>query len=408
MIETHSLIKSIMLLTPVYPGRDVHKSTTPVVHYFTREWVKWGYNVLVVHYPVNFPRVVYAMIRPFKERIGSRAGSEIRTWPLRETEYELEGVKVKRFPLTKIKPHGRYSKREINMAVKKTIDYCESKGFSPDVIISHWVNPSFEIMHHLKDYYHVPTCYVAHDAGHDLKTIMKNEAAQYIGETDVIGYRSGYIKSCFESSFGCQNKPNFLCSSGIPDSFLTEKEKKIDKVNSFIFVGTLIQRKYPAQIIPAVCNALGNEDFSITYIGDGDETATVKKYAAEYRVEDKVHLLGRIPRNDVVEQLDNNDVFVMISSGETFGLVYLEAMARGCITIAAKNEGFDGIIVDGENGFLCEAGNIDELTSIIKKTRNMDSASLNTVSQKAMATAQNLTDVKAAKFYLDNVLNTIK
>ena len=42
----------------------------------------------------------------------------------------------------------------------------------------------------------------------------------------------------------------------------------------------------------------------------------------------------------------------MISQGEAFGLVYLEAMARGCITIASRGEGFDGIIKDGINGFL--------------------------------------------------------
>lgn len=408
MTSTVPSFKNILLLTPVYPGKDVHKSTTPVVHYFTREWVKLGYNVLVIHYPVNFPRLVYALISPFKERVGSKVGSEIRTWPLRETEYELEGVKVKRFPMTKTKPHGRYSERQINMAVKKTIDYCATIDFKPDVIISHWVNPSFEIMHHLKAYYQVPTCYVAHDAGHDLKTIMIENAAQYIGETDVMGYRSGYIKRCFESSFGCQNKPNFLCNSGIPDGFLTDKKKEIDKVRNFIFVGTLFKRKYPAQIIPAVCSAFGKEDFSITYIGDGDETATVKKYAVENGVKDKVHLLGRMPRNEVVEQLDKSDVFVMISRGETFGLVYLEAMARGCITIASKREGFDGIIVDGENGFLCEAGNVGELTSIIRKLRNMNSTKLNAISQRASATARNLTDVKTAKYYLDNVLNAIK
>lgn len=396
---------NIMVLTPVYPGEGVHKSTTPVVHYFTREWVKMGYNVLVVHCPVNFPTWVYALISPFKEKIGSKVGSEIRTWPVSETEYKLEGVAVKRIPLTKTKPHGRYSKNQIAKAVEKTIAYCSEKEFKPDVIISHWVNPSFEIMHHLKSHYHVPTCYVAHDAGHDLKTIMKDVAEEFIRETDVIGYRSGYIKRSFEAAFNCGGKPNFLCSSGVPESYMAENYREFNSVKSFVFVGTLIQRKYPAQIIPAVCNAYGNDDFSITYIGDGDETTQVKAKALGHGVEEKVHLLGRKKRDEVVDILDKSDVFVMISRGETFGLVYLEAMARGCITIAAKNEGFDGIIVNGENGFLCEAGNVEELTSIIKQIRNMDEAELNRISRNALDTARNLTDVKAAKFYLDNVLS---
>lgn len=403
----HKKIK-ILVLTPIYPAIDVHKSTTPVIHYFTREWVKFGHDVLIIHYPVNFPQLVYLLLSPFKESISSRVGSEIRTWPVKETEYELDGVKVKRFPITKTKPHGRYPKCQIKKAVKRTIDYCSAISFVPDVIVSHWVNPSLEIMHHLKAHFQVPTCFVAHDGGQDLKTIMKKEANQFINEIDVIGYRSGAIRRRFESSFNCGSKKSFLCSSGIPEDYLTDKKKDIDAVKSIIFVGTLIQRKYPAQIIPAVCNAFGKEDFSITYIGDGDETSTVKKFAAELGVEERIHLLGRMPRNEVVEQLDKSDVFIMISRGETFGLVYLEAMARGCITIAAKNEGFDGIIVNGVNGFLCEAGNVEELTSIIRKLRNLNAEELNRISKNAMNTAYNLTDVKAAQHYLDNVLSVIK
>lgn len=39
-------MKRILVLTPVYPAQDIPKTDTPVVHYFTREWVKMG---CVVH-----------------------------------------------------------------------------------------------------------------------------------------------------------------------------------------------------------------------------------------------------------------------------------------------------------------------------------------------------------------------
>jgi len=39
----------------------------------------------------------------------------------------------------------------------------------------------------------------------------------------------------------------------------------------------------------------------------------------------------------------------MISTDEIFGLAYLEAMAASCITIASKDGGVYGIIVDGKN-----------------------------------------------------------
>ena len=109
-----------------------------------------------------------------------------------------------------------------------------------------------------------------------------------------------------------------------------------------------------------------------------------------------------------MKNVDKSQVFVMISQGEAFGLVYLEAMARGCITIASRGEGFDGIIKDGINGFLCEAGNADELASIISKIRKMSNDSLQFISKKAKSTAESLTDVKAARYYIDAVESMFK
>ena len=95
----------------------------------------------------------------------------------------------------------------------------------------------------------------------------------------------------------------------------------------------------------------------------------------------------------------------MGSKSEVFGLVYLEAMARGCITIAARNEGMDGIIETGKNGFLCEAGNADELTSIIKRINSLSADEKRQISENARHTAEELSDFNVAKRYLEAVMN---
>ena len=44
--QAHNVgIKKILMITSVYPGEGTPKSFTPVVHYFTKEWVKMGYDV---------------------------------------------------------------------------------------------------------------------------------------------------------------------------------------------------------------------------------------------------------------------------------------------------------------------------------------------------------------------------
>ena len=97
----------------------------------------------------------------------------------------------------------------------------------------------------------------------------------------------------------------------------------------------------------------------------------------------------------------------MISEGEAYGLVYLEAMARGCITIASRDEGFDGVIVDGVNGFLCKAGDAGELAAIIRKINAMPPEQKRKISLNAWETAKGLTDYLAAKRYIEDVLSSL-
>ena len=55
--------KRVLVVTPVYPADDIPKTDTPVVHYFTREWVKMGYEVKVIHCVTNFPNIFYYLIK---------------------------------------------------------------------------------------------------------------------------------------------------------------------------------------------------------------------------------------------------------------------------------------------------------------------------------------------------------
>ena len=397
----------VLVMTPIYPGEGVMKSTTPVVHFFVREWIKHSVDVRVIHYPSNFPLAFRLIAKLFQKKIENKLGSDIRTWKLKELEYTLDGVKVYRIPLTKLKPHGRYSSKAIGDAISKTIDYCKKESFIPDVIVSHWANPQLEIMHSLKAYYGVPTCFVTHDNGHDLNRIYSQEKATYLGETNLLGYRSESISRHFEKEFDCASKPHFQCYSGIPTKYVEDLNKKVQNRNSIIFVGSLIERKHPKELLRAAARVYETDGFRLTYIGTGADEQGLVKEAARLGVSDNVHLLGRIPRDEVVRQMDAHTVFAMISRNEAFGLVYLEAMARGCITIASRDEGFDGIIQDGVNGFLCRAGDTEELKSILEKIKNIPQKEIQQISDNAVKTAHVLTDEKVAMEYLEQLKSII-
>ena len=98
------------------------------------------------------------------------------------------------------------------------------------------------------------------------------------------------------------------------------------------------------------------------------------------------------------------DVFTMVSRDEAFGLVYLEAMIEGCITVGSVQEGIDGIIHNGQNGFLCTAGNPDELAQIYRSIFDMAKDERAAMSRLAYQTARELSNSAVAGRYLRDVL----
>lgn len=392
------------MVTQEYPAADNEKEFTPVVHFFTKEWVKMGYRVVVLNMPTNFPSLLYTVARMARRRLESKAGTNFRTYKLSEVNYDLDGVRVARIPLRKHKPHGRFSHSEIERGIKKAVGFCEKENFTPDVIIGHWVNPSAEIMLGLKKVYNVPCALSMHDAGRDFRNNYSKEDLKPIFEgIDCWGFRSLPIKRRFEKIYGKQDK-EFVCFSGVPEQYISKNvSRDFTEIRKFLFVGLLLKRKHPFEYLQALHKS-DVKDFTLEIVGQGDEEAPIRQYVSEHpELTERVKLLGRIPRNEVSKKMQQSDVFCMISNSETFGLVYIEAMAAGCITIASKNEGFDGIIVDGENGFLCEAGNVDELISIINRINTMSKDELNRISENAIITANQMTDSKVAASYIHDV-----
>ena len=129
-------------------------------------------------------------------------------------------------------------------------------------------------------------------------------------------------------------------------------------------------------------------DVDLTIIGDGRELKNLKKLSSKPR------FLGWMEHEKVLEEMRKSDIFALPSVNETFGMVYLEAMASGCITICSENDGAAGIIKDGENGFFWREG-------IIKKI--IDSENQNKILENTSSAVLNYTSEKAALNYLNNL-----
>ena len=64
-----------------------------------------------------------------------------------------------------------------------------------------------------------------------------------------------------------------------------------------------------------------------------------------------INIVQPMQKDELIEVYRRNDVFVMPSIHETFGLVYAEAISQGLPVIYTKGQGFDGQFEDGVVGY---------------------------------------------------------
>jgi glycosyltransferase involved in cell wall biosynthesis len=398
----------ILVLTSIYPNAESTKGTTPVVHYFCQEWVKQGHKVVVIHNDNKYLLFFYILPEFIKRYIESRFGVVLPNMATRKDKFfEKDGVLILRMPMLKIIPFGKFSKNRLNNQIKKINSFLDKENFKPDVITGHWENPQIDLIFKLKKRYcNVKTSLIVHTVGYLADKNMRNKLLSF----DSIGFRNKKLLNNFEQNYLIETKNLYLCPSGLPNIFFesinyTNIEFKFKiEVLTIVYVGIFQKRKFPESIIKAVYSAKEEIDIKVDFIGEGNELKKVKKLVNEYKLDDKVVFHNRVSRDSVKEILLRNQVFVMISENEAFGLVYLEAMSCGCIVIASKNEGFDGIINDGFNGFLCKAGDDVELFQILLKIDKLSLEEKTLISKNAIDTASVLTNEYVSKQYLKNLL----
>ena len=398
---------NILVLTSVYKDISMgsRDGSTPIVNTFAQGWVKLGHKVIVIHNCHCYPNIVHNLPKSIKQNLASKLGFPIPDIDLvAEKNYDDNGVKVYRLPIKKYVPHTSPGERTLKKQAKLIEKKLIKEGFLPDAIIGHWASPQMEIISELKKRYNCRTAVVLHGTGY--VNSPKFHVERYLPYIDRIGARSLFQAKEVQRILNLKEQP-FICYSGVPDEYLacynlnTEKFKD-RKVWKFAYVGRLVEYKNIDATIKALAS-INDFEWELNIVGEGAMRAELEALAKELKCSTRVHFLGKIPRDEVMKVLSDTNCFVMISNNEIFGLVYLEAMAASCITIASRNGGIDGIIKDEANGYLCEQGNSDELVQIIEKVRTLNHNEITNLVSEGYRSAKACSDTAVAKEYLKNI-----
>lgn len=130
--------------------------------------------------------------------------------------------------------------------------------------------------------------------------------------------------------------------------------QKLKKLDVTLRAFAALKEKYP--------------DASFTVTGCGktkEEDQAPRRLAAELELGESVTFSGYLDNPSAIAQMGKARFFVMPSYPEGFGVVYLEAMFMGCITIGTEGQGIADLIVSGENGFLVPPDDPEAIVRII-------------------------------------------
>ena len=115
-------------------------------------------------------------------------------------------------------------------------------------------------------------------------------------------------------------------------------------------VAEFISLKQIDWVINAVKSYKRNRNIALQIVGKGPLENQLKALKED---DDRIQFLGHIPHQEVLNILMASNIFVMPSTKETFGLVYLEAAATHNAIIAYHKYSINGIFEANEEAIFC-------------------------------------------------------
>jgi glycosyltransferase involved in cell wall biosynthesis len=114
---------------------------------------------------------------------------------------------------------------------------------------------------------------------------------------------------------------------------------------------------------------LHREGRRLTVVLVGPEQEDVWRILARLPEEERVvcRYLGEVSEEEKWDAVDAADVVVMPSRTESFGIVFLEAWARGKPVVGARAGAVLDVIADGEDGLLVEFGDVAGLAGALER-----------------------------------------
>ena len=163
------------------------------------------------------------------------------------------------------------------------------------------------------------------------------------------------------------NQKSVVIHNMVSETFFKRSPQKgNDGKIKFVGVGSLIPGKAFDILIKGFSGMADNSNSELRIIGDGAEREQLQCLIENCHLQEKVFLVGLKKPEEVAELIESSDCFALTSKAETFGIVYIEAMAKGKPVIATICGGPENF-VDETNGILIPVDDVKATTKALEE-----------------------------------------
>ncbi|WP_309066900.1 glycosyltransferase [Microbacterium sp.] len=154
-----------------------------------------------------------------------------------------------------------------------------------------------------------------------------------------------------------------------------------------IFVGRLTAEKQVDVLLRALTKLGPDVDAHLDIVGGGDQRKSLEHLAHELGLGGRVTFHGQVSDDELRELYSRASVFAIASIAELQSIATMEAMASALPVVGANAVALPHLVHDGENGYLFEPGDVDDLadkltrvlTAVPQEYERMQRASLDGV-----------------------------
>ncbi len=133
--------------------------------------------------------------------------------------------------------------------------------------------------------------------------------------------------------------------------------------NRIVFVGRLTAEKQIEVILHAMTKLDPALDTTFDIVGGGDQRKQLENLAVQLGLGERVTFHGRTTDEELRAVLSRASLFVIASIAELQSIATMEAMASALPIVAADAVALPHLVHDGENGYLFEPGDVDQLAA---------------------------------------------